>query len=267
MPGKYRNRRRSFRRRAQKSYRRTRRTRGIRGIAKAVRRLQKAARRSRVVAKYQGAVKASVQQPYYGFTLSDHQNNSLNPILGTPASATQTKHAIHYKINLDCYVDLENVFGVNEEGTIQFTAMIVSLRDDIGSSFNPGTGGIVLTQGDDYALNLVANGPPAVWGGFANLNLKKFKIHKMKKFVLTNHEQGLGISSAQTQYGTNYRWTWKLKPKYFFRSQTTSPWSSMHSSNDPSKTFYFLLFNDNTIVDGESPMVQISAIHTYLVDE
>ena len=155
MPGKYRNRRRSFRRRAQKSYKRTRRTRGIRGIAKAVRRLQKAARRSRVVAKYQAASKASVQQQYYGFTLSDHYNNSLNPILGTPASATLTKNAIHYKINMDCYVDLENFGGINEEGTVQFTAMIVSLRDDIGSQFNPGTGGVTLTQGDDYALNIV----------------------------------------------------------------------------------------------------------------
>lgn len=264
MAGKYRNRRRSFRSRFRKSARRVFRKSAVRGIARAVKRLQKESRRSHQIALFQRKITTDVATvgPAIIHNLSDHASNTLQPVFGTGFAATASQRAIHHKIRMDCYVDLENQGGVNEEGPIEFTAYIVSLKDDIGTAFNSATGAISLTSGAEYVINDAAVG---VGGGYAFLNTKKFRIHKMKKFVLSNHEQGLGIASAQTQYGTNMRWSWVIRPRVFVRSLTTLGLSTMTSSVDPSKCYYFLLFHNNSVVDAESPRFNLSTLHTYVI--
>lgn len=183
----------------------------------------------------------------------------LGPLFGADSNDWQANQMTHKSMGIQCYVDLENINGINEEGTVHFSAYLVSLRDSANNGvFNPASGNLNLIPNLHYVMSTVgALGN----GGMAFLNKKMFKIHKKKYFTLSNKEVSLGVSTAQTQYGTNCQWYWKLAPRSYIKNPTGN-WSSLQSALDPSKQYYLILFNDNSLADGEAPQFQYSVIHT-----
>lgn len=183
----------------------------------------------------------------------------LGPLFGADSNDWQGNQMTHKSMGIQCYVDLENINGVNEEGTVHFSAYLVSLRDSANNGvFNPANGNLNLIPNVHYVMSTVgALGN----GGMAFLNKKMFRIHKKKYFTLSNREQALGTSASQTQYGTNHQWYWKLAPNSYIKNPTGN-WASLQSALDPSKQYYLLLFNDNSLADAEAPQFQYSVIHT-----
>lgn len=222
----------------------------IQKLASAVRRLQM---KNRSEAEYltfsYGVEPTGIESPAYIYPLNFYQG--MTPIFGVSADDLEANKIIHKSAGLDMRVTLENPVN-NEESTIGFTAFLVSLKDDIGTVFNPGTGGLTLTSNVTHYINQ----------GMAMLNKKMFNIHRVKRFHLTNYNTALTASAAQTQYGTDCRWYWKVALNKTIQNPQGN-WKSLSSALDPSKQYYVLIFNDNAVIDLESPTFTASAVHTF----
>lgn len=203
----------------------------------------------------------TVNADYQNVNLCNYQSLvATGPIFGSSLQDCQGNQMIHKSIGIRCYVDLENINGINEEGTVHFSAFLVSLKDaaNNGSMFNPGSGALNMIPNVDYVMSSVGAG---LTGGMAMLNKKKFVIHRKKFFTLSNREQSLGIAASATQYGTNMEWYWKIKPNTFIKNPQ-GDWASLQTALDPSKQYYLILFNDNSLTDTEAPQWQYSVVHT-----
>lgn len=221
----------------------------IKTLAKAVRTLQNKDKQDAQYLNFtQQALDQNVSYPVYTVNLSDF--SGMVSTFGTSANDNETNSIMHQSVGMDCRVSLENVVN-NEESTIGFTAMLVSLRDDVGNVYNNLTGGLTLTLGSTHEIIQ----------GMVLLNKKIFKIHNQKRFTLTNYNQALISPSAQSQYGTDHRWYWKLP----VGKKITNPrgdWKQLGCALDPSKQYYLMIFNDNLTTDLESPTFSYVAVHT-----
>lgn len=197
---------------------------------------------------FQGGLQENISSQVKVINLCDY--NAFTPIFGADGDDDNNQKVVHQSFGMDMYLTLENLIN-NEEDTITFTMFLVSLKDNIGSAFNPSTGALSLANGQQYVYQ----------SGLVMLNKKVFNIHKVIRRTLTNHGTALSAPSAQTQYGTDCRFYIKHSP----RSVITNPlgdWKAMSSSLDPSKQYYFLIFNDNSVLDGESPCCTYNIVHT-----
>jgi len=219
-------------------------------LAKAVRQLQNKDRNEAEYLNYtQQFLDNNVDAPCRIVNLSDY--SGMISTFGTSANDNEDNKIIHKSVGMHCRVSLENVVN-NEESTIGFTAFLVSLKDEVGNVYNNLTGGLTLTLGATHEIIQ----------GMALLNKKIFNIHKTKKFTLTNYNQALISPAAQSQYGTDKRWYWRLP----INKTITNPrgdWKQLGCALDPSKQYYLLIFNDNSSSDFESPTLSFVAVHTF----
>lgn len=201
-----------------------------------------------------------IQSPAYQINMNDFQN--LQRIFGTTADDDTDNKIVRRSFGIDMYVTAES--PNNEEETIHYTAFMVSLRDEANdlSLWNPLTGTLNLVQGTHYYDNAGLTA-----GAMVLLNKKYFKIHKTKRFTLTNNGTALVNPSAQTQYGTDCRWYWKMNTgNQVIQNSGGVPggnWKDMRAIPDPSKNYYILIFNDNSLVDLEYPELQYTTVQTF----
>jgi len=222
----------------------------IQTLAKAVKRLQSKDRNEAEYLNFtQQFLNEDVNAPCKIVNLSDY--SGMISTFGTSANDNEDNKIIHKSVGMHCRVTLENVLN-NEESTIGLTAFLVSLKDDCGNVFNNLTGGLTLTLGATHEIIQ----------GMALLNKKIFNVHKTKKFTLTNYNQALISPAAQTQYGTDKRWYWRI-PINKTINNPRGDWKQLGCALDPSKNYYLLLFNDNSTADIESPTLSFVAVHTF----
>lgn len=176
------------------------------------------------------------------------QYPSMTPVFGTATDDLECNRVLDKSDVMDITVTLESPVN-NEEETINFTAYIVQLKDAIAGNYS--SGALALTNSVHYVS---APNP----GGHALLNLKYFKILKSKKFTLSNYGAALSLSAGQTQFGTTQRWTWKLNQKRLVQNPTGNFAAS--APVDPSQARFLIIFNDNSIVDGESPTIYVNHV-------
>lgn len=161
------------------------------------------------------------------------------------------------KLSSHINISLENVN--NEEETTNFSVFLVSLKDNGGSMIDPANGFLAMTSGSDYYQ----------YSGWTFLNKDKFTIHHYKHFQLTNYGSALSASAAQNKYGTNIDFDWKtpvnsiIKPNAPGAGATAGSWKSNGYQADPSQNYYLLIFNDNSSVDTEYPLVKHLTICTF----
>jgi len=222
----------------------------IKTLAKAVRTLQKKDKQDAQYLNFtQQISELNVSAPLSYVNLSDF--SGMISTFGTSANDNVDNRIIHKSFGMDCRVSLENQIN-NEESTIGFTAYLVSLKDEVGNIYNNLTGGLTLTLGATHEFIQ----------GMVLLNKKVFNIHKTKRFTLTNYNQALISPAAQSQYGTDIRWYWRL-PVNKTIINPRGDWKQLGCALDPSKQYYMLLFNDNSTADLESPAFSYVAVHTF----
>lgn len=181
--------------------------------------------------------------------------NSMGWCFGTGSDDLSDSKLIHSSFGIDNYITLENLIN-NEEETIQFTCMLVSLRDPATQIYN--------FQTNTFSWNSTpntSNQTHAVSGGLVLLNKKYFKIHKTKRFVLSNHGTPLTNPSASGQYGIDQRFYWKFSPNALIENPGGNV-LALRNGADPSKTYFMLVFSDNSAADLESPAWTYTAVHT-----
>lgn len=221
----------------------------IQALARTVRGLQRASKSQHQFINYfQGGNQENISANYKAINLCDFA--SFGAIFGADGDDDNNQKVVHQSFGMDMYLSLENLIN-NEEETITFTMFLVSLKDNIGSAFNPSTGALTLSNAQHYVIQ----------NGLTMLNKKLFNIHRVIRRTLTNHGTALGQPSAQTQYGTDCRFYLKHSPRSTIIN-ATGDWKALSSALDPSKQYYFLIFNDNSVADLESPCVSYSIVHT-----
>lgn len=224
-------------------------TTAIQALAKSVRTIQRKMRSQHQYLNYfQGGNQENCNSPLKVINLCEY--SAMGAIFGADGDDDNNQKIVHQSFGIDMYLSLENLIN-NEEDTVTFTIFLVSLKDNIGTAFNPSSGALTLTNGAHYVIQ----------NGLTMLNKKIFNIHKVKRRVLTNHGTALSQPSAQTQYGTDCRFYMKHSP----RTTITNPvgdWKALSSALDPSKQYYLMIFNDNSALDLESPCVSYAITHT-----
>jgi len=223
-------------------------TSSVQALAKAVSNIQRSLRTHAEYLNYgQKDVLSLTVQPgdainlnnYYGFT----------DLFGSSVNDSAQNKIIHKSFGMDFYLTLDNTIA--EPDTTQFTIFLVSLKDEIGYSYNSATGALGLTAGQHYVMQ----------GGLVLLNKKMFNIHKIKRTVLTNHGTSISAPSAQTQGGTDLRWYWKFSPNKMI-TNPVGDWKQLSCAQDPSKQYYVLIFNDNSSLDLQNPKLHYNIVHT-----
>jgi len=219
-------------------------------LVKAVKALEYKVNQKQVFLNYQQSFSTGVTADCTVFKLSNFSNWSA--IFGSDANDGNGNAIIHKGFGLDMYLSLENT--LNEPDTTMFTIFLVSLKDEYNSNsnnFNNVTGDITIAPGFHYAVN----------GGLVMLNKKVFNIHAIKRRVLTNHGTALTAPSAQTQGGTDFR----CYIKHRVNKKIVAPygdWKSLACPGDPSKNYFLMVFNDNSSLDLQNPLMKINVVHT-----
>ena len=175
-----------------------------------------------------------VDSPYVATNLTNWAQKGV--VFATQSQDWQlTNKLYHKRMTLDCQIN-----AGNERDLIGYRAFLISLRDNanVPSRWNAGTGGIALTNNLDFVQS------PA---GEAMLNPKVFKIHKVKTFYTTAQ----GSTAAATGNAGDRRvkrWKWNIYPKHTVYNPSGNVYS-MITSQDPSKCYYLIIFNNNLAAD------------------
>jgi len=176
------------------------------------------------------------------------QCSTWTPIFGTSSNDGIANQIQHVSLKMTIYCTLENV--INEPDTIGVSLFLCSMKDNIGQNFNPATGLVTLVPGFHFTT----------LQGQVIVNSKVIKVHKVKRLMLTNHGSALGVPSAKNQDGTDYRASWYLKTN----KRIVNPygdWRQLICPPDPSLNYFLLAFNDNSVVDLQSPKLQLNIVH------
>ena len=163
--------------------------------------------------------------------------NSFTPIFGSSGTDVDYANSFYHK-SFGIDITIENA---SETDNISYTCFLVSLKDSVGSAFDPNTGNLSLTNPTHFWTNQ----------GMCLLNKNMFNIHRIKRFNLGNYGQAMTIASAHN-YGTIRRFFWKWSPK----CKVSNPSGSIRaasSSLDPSKQYYLIVCNDDSSADLQSP--------------
>lgn len=222
----------------------------VQALARAVKRIQTNMRVQKSTYNLGKAFSIAASGDYQYVILNDPVN--CTSIFGTTLNedfAVPTSKLV--SIGIDNYITLENA-PISEEETVQYTYFLVSLKDEISDYFSPSTGTLSLSSGLHYHKQ----------GGMVMLNKKCFNIHAVKRFVLTNHGTDLSLPSALSQYGTDRRFYRRLKVNKMITNPTGNI-SALVSGLDPSKTYYAILFNNDSSLDGEWGKWDINVVQTY----
>lgn len=217
-------------------------------LAKSIKALQKKINKQGVDLYYKQTFDGQyISADALSYNVCDY-NNYTNTF-GSSADDDVYNKIKHLSSKMDIYINM-----YNEYNNTQFTAFLVSLKDEIGSSFNPSTGGITLTADQHYTK-------VSTYSGLVHLNPLYFKVHRVKRFIVGNNGTAAGTATAERQSGkSDIRWSWNVRGNRTIVNPVGN-WKALRSTLDPSKNYYVLLFNDNSALDSEFPTLTMNVLH------
>lgn len=257
------SRRRSYvrRRRTRKSYgRKLRRGTPRRklSIGRRLAKLERAARAVSTIVNTRVNFVSAMSAPYLIIPLSNY--SVQQPVFGSvPGEAFEKSHAYHQSVGMDIRVRMNN-----EYDKVTYTMFIVSLKDQAAPILNPATGLPALTAGDHFSSS----------SSMVMVNKEFFNIHKIKRFATGNNSVQPNFAALNYGFASNepgeqgLRREHRFYMKQRFAHKVHNPigaWSALVGNPDPSKNYYILLFNDNSLADLTSPEIEVNFIHTYKV--
>lgn len=186
---------------------------------------------------------------YNAFNLCNYSN--MTPVFGADASDVNQASARIKWHQLIGRVSLENGLA-SEEESVTCSMFLVSFKNlaNTSSVWSSLSGTLNLTEDLHYT-----------WlDGHVLLNKRMFKIHAARYFTLTNNGTTLGLSSAQTQSGTDYGFNFKLYPNDLITNVDDGDWKNEQTGKVPSRQHYLIVFNNNNGIDGEFPRIVLSQL-------
>lgn len=222
------------------------RTGKITKLARSVRRLYRRVATSGQTLNTSSIWQQTLTSDYNAYNLTSYSNQAL--IFGTAADDTNDNSIRHVSFGMDVLIDANT-----EDDNIRYSVFLVSLKDEAAQAVNFSTGAITLSSNIHYQF---VNGQTL-------LNKKYFKIHKYKRLITGNYGTALGLPSSSSGPSRNeHRFYWKLKlgtkPK-----NPVGNWNAMPCPRDPSQNYFLIVFNDNSPLDLENPLISMNCIHTF----
>jgi len=196
---------------------------------------------------------ASVTQPYYQYHVNNLTSN-WTPIFGydtADISAANKMYVNSYKVDARLTQD-------SEADLIWYTMFVVSLKDDGADSttFDPATGQLTLTDNIHY------NRAPT--NGKVIVNPRFFNIHKYKRFYMGGRS---GDQSAPVTRDLSFTIVPKQKLVTNPKGNIFNATSGLAFPKDPSKNYYFLLFNDDLGTDLQVNKIVLGGIANIAVPQ
>lgn len=172
--------------------------------------------------------------------------NAATLLFGTDSDETHVNRARHRRMTVDMTFS-----PGNETSQIGYTIYLVSLRRGIPDAmYDSATGALSINGTDDYYLSQ----------GMSHLNPKRFKVHRSKRFVISNEGVSWTTPSGFT-IPSHRRLTWTLYPNHDIVNKRPQDVKELVAIDDPTKQYYLICFNDNSAVDGEYNNLQINIVH------
>lgn len=162
---------------------------------------------------------------------------------------------LHHSFTFQFKIDI-----ANEPANVDYTCVCVSLKKKAHGLYDETTGSLSITDGPHYRLV----------GGMCMLNKQLFNIHYYRRFTLGNNNIALG--TAVNGVGDSTRVCIndyvKIKPRKFITNPavvgTTGDIDALTCDLDPTGQYYFLVFNNNSSLDLESPTIDFNEIHKFI---
>lgn len=182
--------------------------------------------------------------PYTYYNLT--QWNNMSSIFGTALVDWSASNKLYFK-KLSMHVKVEQSL---EADNTSISLFLVSLKDNANttSRFNASTGALALNSAVDYAQ----------LSGRTFLNPRVFTIHRQKRIYFTNGGATLSSTGAGDKNLVVADLKWTIYPKHSVNNGASNV-RDMACSQDPSKCYYLLAFNDNLLADLTSPLLTVNA--------
>lgn len=182
----------------------------------------------------------NISGDYQAYNLCDW--SSMTPIFGSDSTDYVNSNKLFLK---KMYLNYRLEQG-SEPSNTTFHMFVVSLKDNANTQprFNPTNGAISLTANQDYSIH----------SGMTFINPRVWNIHWHKRAYFTNFDASQSITGPTGSTGLVVkRGRVILRPRVTITNPTGNA-AALRSSLDPSKQYYFLLFSDNSIADGQYPV-------------
>ncbi len=217
-------------------------------LAKRVSQLSKVQRSRAIYGRFSRDWEKLVEGDYIVQNLTDV--SMWTPIFENPEELADRQKVKLLSIGIDTMITC-----ASEPSPITMTYFIVSLKPGQGAKHlveSTGEGLANLEPGEHYSF----------LQGMAQVNKKYFQIHKCKRFTVTAEDYTNTGNAGKNQLGTFKRFYQKISfPRWLNDGQ--EKWSGINTSSVPlGARLYCLIFNDNSIVDLESPQLRQNIVAT-----
>lgn len=161
---------------------------------------------------------------------------------------------LHHSFTLQFKIDI-----FNEPANVDYTLAMVSLKKKAHGLYDETTGALTITDGPHYRKV----------GGMVMLNKQLFNIHYYKRFTMGNNNIALttinGVGDTTRTCFNDYV---KIKPRKFITNPgvigASGDIDTLNCDLDPTGQYYFLIFNNNSGVDFESPSIDFNQISKFI---
>lgn len=186
-----------------------------------------------------------IAQPYYAFHVNQ-LTSQWDPVFGYDSADIQNVN----KVYVNSYKVDARIRQGSEADLIYYTAFIVSLKDQAADSttFDPLTGNLTLANGIHYE-QIGANGKVL-------MSKSMFNIHAYKRFYMGGRS---GDQSAPVLRDLSFT----IKPKQRLIQNPKGNvfgLSGLSFPKDPSQNYYLILFNDDSVADGQVNFINVSVL-------
>lgn len=165
---------------------------------------------------------------------------SADRIFGTGSNDLHSNHSKWIKSHIQLQISAEA-----EKQWTGLTVFLVSLKNSIpDTKFNGSTGALSLTANQDYYMTQ----------GMTYLNKDNFNIHYYKQFQF-NSDSDTGK--------TTFTKSFTLRPNCKIVNPN-GDWSALEYPQKPTQNYYVLIFNNNSLVDLESPYYKMNVVNTFI---
>lgn len=223
-------------------------------IKRRLRKVERAVREStQIVALKQTYGATSLASYVNVFPLTNY--TQMTPTFGiTAADLAEKPKAFHRKVGIDCVLDM-----ANEKDTITYTIFIVSLKSKMMPFVNQVSGTLTLTLDTHFSF----------LNGMAMVNKDYFNIHKIKRIATGNHGKYIGDGAPNYGYfplnsdDTRIRHRWYMRHTIKAQvSNSIGDWTTLSYNPVIARNHYVLVFNDNSALDAENPVLSMNMVHT-----
>lgn len=209
---------------------------------------------------YRSSTGGIIGTPYASINLCRYTDlfnasGSGGPLFGSSALDFDNINKIkHYSFALQFKIDI-----ANEPANVDYTCALISFKRNASALYNATTGGLNITDGPHYRLT----------GGMCMLNKALMNIHYYRRFTLGNNNIALttvnGVGDSTRVCINDHV---KIKPNRFITNPgivgTNGDLDQLQADQDPTCQYYFIIFNNNSTVDVESPSIDWQCIHKFI---